>query len=142
VTSPNLVSPDGKWQSRVVDVGSAFASGCQHPPRPVILRNSQCESGGRQLGPRSFGGFCHGDSKNHTLDPPLASVPGVAAIYAPPASVPPRLPVSIDELCRSPSEGADTDSDRAIRWLIALMVLTCDPLAVALTAAASARRTG
>jgi hypothetical protein len=34
----------------------------------------------------------------------------------------------------------DTDSERAIRWLIALMVLTCDPLAIALTAAASARR--
>ncbi len=36
--------------------------------------------------------------------------------------------------------GANTDSERAIRWLIALMVLTCDPLAIALTAAASARR--
>jgi len=36
--------------------------------------------------------------------------------------------------------GADTDSERAIRWLIALMVLCCDPLATALTAAASARR--
>ncbi len=36
--------------------------------------------------------------------------------------------------------GADTDSERAIRWLIALMVLCCDPLAIALTAAASARR--
>src|SRR6266853_2866335 len=36
--------------------------------------------------------------------------------------------------------GADTDSARAIRWLIALMVLCCDPLAIALTAAASARR--
>ncbi len=35
---------------------------------------------------------------------------------------------------------ADTDSERAIRWLIALMVLCCDPLAIALTAAASARR--
>ena len=34
----------------------------------------------------------------------------------------------------------DTDSEKAIRWLIALMVLCCDPLAVALTAAASARR--
>jgi hypothetical protein len=33
--------------------------------------------------------------------------------------------------------GADTDSERAIRWLIALMVLCCDPLAIALTAAAS-----
>jgi hypothetical protein len=36
--------------------------------------------------------------------------------------------------------GADTDNERAIRWLIALMVLCCDPLAIALTAAASARR--
>ena len=36
--------------------------------------------------------------------------------------------------------GADTDSERAIRWLIALMVLCCDPLAIALTAAPSARR--
>jgi hypothetical protein len=35
--------------------------------------------------------------------------------------------------------GADTNSERAIRWLIALMVLCCDPLAIALTAAASAR---
>jgi hypothetical protein len=37
--------------------------------------------------------------------------------------------------------GADMDSERAIRWLIALMVFCCDPLAIALTAAASARRT-
>jgi hypothetical protein len=36
--------------------------------------------------------------------------------------------------------GASRDSERAIRWLIALMVLCCDPLAIALTAAASARR--
>jgi hypothetical protein len=36
--------------------------------------------------------------------------------------------------------GADTDSERAIRWLIALMVLCCDPLAIVLTAAASTRR--
>ena len=36
--------------------------------------------------------------------------------------------------------GADSDSERAIRWLIALMVLCCDPLAIALTAAASAGR--
>ena len=36
--------------------------------------------------------------------------------------------------------GVDTDSERAIRWLIALMVLCCDPLAIALTAPASARR--
>ena len=32
------------------------------------------------------------------------------------------------------------DSERAIRWLVALMVLCCDPLAIALTAAASVRR--
>jgi hypothetical protein len=30
--------------------------------------------------------------------------------------------------------GADTDSERTIRWLIALMVLRCDPRAIALTA--------
>jgi hypothetical protein len=36
--------------------------------------------------------------------------------------------------------GANTDSERAIRLLIALMVLCCDPLAIALTAAASAMR--
>jgi hypothetical protein len=36
--------------------------------------------------------------------------------------------------------GTNTDSERAIRWLIALMVICCDPLAIALTAAASARR--
>src|SRR6202030_2310788 len=36
--------------------------------------------------------------------------------------------------------GADADSERAIRWLILMMVLCCDPLAIALTAAASARR--
>jgi len=35
---------------------------------------------------------------------------------------------------------ADTDSERAIRWLILMMVLCCDSLAIALTAAASARR--
>jgi hypothetical protein len=34
--------------------------------------------------------------------------------------------------------GAGQDDVRAIRWLIALMVLCCDPLAIALTAAASA----
>jgi hypothetical protein len=32
------------------------------------------------------------------------------------------------------------DQETAIRWLIALMVLCCDPLAIALTAAASSRR--
>jgi hypothetical protein len=32
--------------------------------------------------------------------------------------------------------GTDTDGERAIRWLIALMALCCDPLAIALTAAA------
>jgi hypothetical protein len=36
--------------------------------------------------------------------------------------------------------GADTDSEKAIRWLIALMVVCCDPLAITLTAATSARR--
>jgi hypothetical protein len=36
--------------------------------------------------------------------------------------------------------GADTDNEWTIRWLIALMVLCCDPLAIALTAAMSARR--
>jgi hypothetical protein len=36
--------------------------------------------------------------------------------------------------------GVDTDAERAIRWLIVLMVLTCDPLAIALTAAVSARK--
>jgi hypothetical protein len=36
--------------------------------------------------------------------------------------------------------GVDTDSERAIRWLIALMVLCCDPLAIALAAAAAAQR--
>ncbi len=34
----------------------------------------------------------------------------------------------------------DTDSKRASRWLIALMVLCCDPLAIALTPAPSVRR--
>ena len=36
--------------------------------------------------------------------------------------------------------GADTDSERAVRWLILMMVLCCDPLAIALTTAASAPR--
>jgi hypothetical protein len=36
--------------------------------------------------------------------------------------------------------GIEADSERAIRWLIALMVCCCDLLAIALTAAASARR--
>jgi hypothetical protein len=36
--------------------------------------------------------------------------------------------------------GADADSKRAIQWLIALMALCCDPLAIALTAAAAAQR--
>jgi hypothetical protein len=31
--------------------------------------------------------------------------------------------------------GVGGDSERAIRWLIALMMLCCDPLAIALTAA-------
>jgi hypothetical protein len=38
--------------------------------------------------------------------------------------------------------GMGGDDERAIRWLIALMVLCCDPLAIALTAAVSARRSG
>jgi hypothetical protein len=36
--------------------------------------------------------------------------------------------------------GGGDDSERAIRWLILMMVMCCDPLAIALTAAASARR--
>jgi hypothetical protein len=36
--------------------------------------------------------------------------------------------------------GIAADSEQAIRWLIALMVLCCDPLAIALTAATAARR--
>ena len=36
--------------------------------------------------------------------------------------------------------GADTESERAIRWLIALMVLCCDPLAIALTASAASAK--
>ena len=36
--------------------------------------------------------------------------------------------------------GMGTDDEKAIRWLIALIVLCCDPLAIALTAAVSARR--
>jgi hypothetical protein len=36
--------------------------------------------------------------------------------------------------------GADTDSERAVRWLILMMVICCDPLAIALTTAASAPR--
>jgi hypothetical protein len=36
--------------------------------------------------------------------------------------------------------GTDADSERAIRWLILVMVLRCDPLAIALTATASAQR--
>jgi hypothetical protein len=35
--------------------------------------------------------------------------------------------------------GAETDSERAFRWLLALMMLCCDPPAVSLTATASAR---
>jgi hypothetical protein len=33
-----------------------------------------------------------------------------------------------------------TDSETAVRWLILMMVLTCDLQAIALTTAASARR--
>jgi hypothetical protein len=42
--------------------------------------------------------------------------------------------------CVADLVGAHTDSERAIKWLIALMVLCCDLMAIALTAAASARR--
>jgi hypothetical protein len=42
--------------------------------------------------------------------------------------------------CVAELVGADTDSERVIRWLIALMALCCDPLAIALTTATSARR--
>jgi hypothetical protein len=38
--------------------------------------------------------------------------------------------------------GADADSERAIRWLVLMMVMCCDPLAVVLRAAASAPRQG
>jgi hypothetical protein len=34
----------------------------------------------------------------------------------------------------------EQDSETAARWLILMMVLTCDPLAIAPTAAASGRR--
>ncbi len=44
--------------------------------------------------------------------------------------------------CVAELVGADTDSERAIRWLILMMVLCCDPLAIALTTAASAPRWG
>jgi hypothetical protein len=55
---------------------------------------------------------------------------------------PPRAGKSRPRLrpIRYVTELADTGSERAIRQLIALMVLCCDPLAIALTAAASARR--
>jgi hypothetical protein len=36
--------------------------------------------------------------------------------------------------------GLGSDSEQAIRRLILLMVLTCDPLAIVLTAAAASRR--
>jgi hypothetical protein len=38
--------------------------------------------------------------------------------------------------------GTDINSERAIRWLIALTVLCCNPLALALTAVGSAGRSG
>ena len=47
---------------------------------------------------------------------------------------------AFDPALRSRAYRRRYDSERAIRWLIALMVLCCDPLAIALTAAASARR--
>jgi hypothetical protein len=43
-------------------------------------------------------------------------------------------------LIRALGNGTETNSERAIRWLILMMVLCCDPLAIALTAAAAARR--
>jgi hypothetical protein len=38
------------------------------------------------------------------------------------------------------AELVGADSERAIRWLVVLMLMCCDPLAIALTAAASASR--
>jgi hypothetical protein len=38
--------------------------------------------------------------------------------------------------------GIGADDERSIHWLILLMVLVCDPLAVALTAGVSSRRRG
>ena len=70
----------------------------------------------------------------------------VSPVLGQPAKVPPindRLKVEVEAApIRYVAEllGADADSEKAIRWLIALMVLCCDPLAIALTAAASARR--
>jgi hypothetical protein len=57
-------------------------------------------------------------------------------------NAPPWLPKTEAAPLRYVAEllGTDTDSERAIRWLITLMVLCCDPLAIALTAAASARK--
>jgi hypothetical protein len=37
-------------------------------------------------------------------------------------------------------EHRQRDTERAIRWLIALMMLCCDPLAITLMAVSSARR--
>jgi hypothetical protein len=39
---------------------------------------------------------------------------------------------------RDRAAGGDTDSERAIRWRIALTVLSCDPLSIALTTATCA----
>jgi len=36
--------------------------------------------------------------------------------------------------------GIEADPEKVIRWLIAMMLMACDPLALALTAAVSARR--
>src|SRR5262245_47249043 len=52
----------------------------------------------------------------------------------------PRRPAGFENI--NSGRASDADSERAIRGLIALMVLTCDPLAIALTAAASAQRQG
>jgi hypothetical protein len=47
---------------------------------------------------------------------------------------------AFDPALRSRAYRRRSDRERAIRWLIALMVVCCDPLAIALIAAASARR--
>ena len=36
--------------------------------------------------------------------------------------------------------GTNADREQSVRWLILMMVLCCDPLAIALTAATSVRR--
>jgi hypothetical protein len=77
-----------------------------------------------------------------TKDATLAALCQPSRPNAPPWPPRPVRPRPRSRLSRYVAElvGADTDSERAIRWLTALMVLGCDPLAIALTAAASARR--